>query len=83
MSNFARLTPLAFALAMSLGGSSTEAFTEIDTANFFQPGRLAHKDSLLNQRGGDAVEPAADAKPVRSAQWLNWFNCASGSWRKC
>ena len=83
MPHYTKLMPLAFALAMSLGGSSTETLSKASTADFFQPGRLTPRGGLFSQLGGDPAEPSADARPVRSAQWLNWFNCFTGVWRRC
>ena len=71
--------PLAFALAISLIGSTAEASNDANTVNYFKPGRLS--DHLDQRTTPDRSRSAAILR--RTAQWLNWFNCYSGSWRRC
>lgn len=84
MSERPKFLPLAFALAVSLGGSSNEALNEASTTNFFQPGRLRHTLDVFEKTDRNLNEREVEDMPSRTAQWFNWFNgCISGYWRRC
>ena len=73
--------PLAFVLAVA--ASVTEAAPQIsqDQAQLLAPGSL--KSLAGNAAGTNAQLPGSPT--ARISQWFNtnWFNCFSGSWRRC
>ena len=79
----ARFIPLAFALAISLSASSTETLNDINTARFFQPGWLRDGLDLVPDASNARSESQRTTSTSRVTQWLNWFNCFSGMWRRC
>jgi len=77
--------PAAFALALALANTSGSAGAVAESDDFFQPRALArHLDASLDlSAAADTVAAPAAAGPTRLAQWFNWFNCVSGTWRRC
>ena len=59
-------------LAISVGDSSAESLSGLNTAAFFQAGRLSGTLTPLAELGHSQARPEADS--LRTAQWLNWFN---------
>jgi hypothetical protein len=73
---------MAFALAMSLGATSTDSLAEIDAKGFFQPGQF--RDSFNSIAKTNRVESQQKTTSLHMAQWLNWLNiCFNGMWRRC
>jgi hypothetical protein len=78
----AKTWPLAFVLAISVGDSSAESLSGLNTAAFFQAGRLSGTVTVVAELGHSQARPEAGS--LRTAQWSNWFNyCANanGSWK--
>jgi hypothetical protein len=81
VSHAAKLTPLAFALAMSFSASSADVLREMSTTNFFQPGRLRDSLDPLAETSLNITEGQHQTEPSRIAQWFNF--CWTGMWRRC
>lgn len=73
--------PLAFALAMAADVSAAGALSVPEGENLWRVGSLSR---LLGDsaRSNSSAEGRA-AATEQMAQWLNFRNCFTGSWRNC
>ena len=74
--------PLAFALAMAVDVSAAGALSVPEGENLWRVGSLSR---LLGDsaRSNSSAEGHSAAAPKQMAQWLNFRNCFTGSWRNC
>jgi hypothetical protein len=73
--------PLAFALAMAVDVSAATATSIPEGENLWHAGSLGR---LLGDaaRSNVSIDESSEAKQ-QMAQWLNFRNCFTGSWRNC
>jgi hypothetical protein len=76
--------PLAFVLAMAADASATGVAYVPAGEDFWRVGSLSRLlgDSDSGQPNVTA-EGRSAATPDQMAQWLNFRNCFTGSWRNC
>jgi hypothetical protein len=75
--------PLVFALAMAADMSAASAAGIPEGENLWRAGSLGQLlGDAAGARSNLSTEGASDAKQ-QTAQWLNFRNCFSGSWRNC
>ena len=74
--------PLAFALAMAADVSAAGALNVPEGENLWRVGSLSRVTWLISARSNSSAEGRA-AATEQMAQWLNFRNCFTGSWRNC
>jgi hypothetical protein len=76
--------PLAFALAMAADASAAGVASVPEGENLW---RVASLSRLLgdsdSSRSDISTEARSAAAKEQMAQWLNFRNCFTGSWRNC
>jgi hypothetical protein len=76
--------PLAFALAMAADISAAGALSVPEGADLWRVGSLSRLlGDSESARSNSSAEGRSAAAPGQMAQWLNFRNCFTGSWRNC
>jgi hypothetical protein len=76
--------PLAFALAMAADVSATGTASVPEGKNLWRVGSLSRLlDDSDSARSDISTEGRSAAAKEQMAQWLNFRNCFTSSWRNC
>lgn len=75
--------PLAFALAMAADLSAASAAGIPEGQNLWRAGSLGRLLGDAGSVGSNISVDGASEATQQTAQWLNFRNCFTGSWRNC
>jgi hypothetical protein len=75
--------PLAFVLAMAADVSATGAASVPEGEYLWRAGSLSRLLGNSDRAGSSISTESRSAEQEQMAQWLNFRNCFTGSWRNC